>query len=163
MDLVGHRPVVYIAPQPHASYFKGGVTHPYLVGIDQAVHPFEDGPNDPDLRVVPFGEWVNGKGRWGNSERSIARRIGNGPPSPSCQGPKSDRPAAWHRRMSVRWWRVRLGRVIHRLGKRTFPLPPQLLEIQRDGNHVHVHYRAPAQGHEAGSSPLPDRALTVTT
>ena len=140
MDLMGHRPVVYIAPYSHASYFKGGITHPYLVGIDQAVYPFDGGPNDSELPVVPFAEWVKWKGRWGNSERTIARRIGNGPPSPSCQGPEWDRPAAWHRRMGTRWLRVRLGRAIHRLGRNTYPPPPQIREVRRDGNRVHVHY-----------------------
>ena len=140
-DLVGQRPVVYIAPYSHASYFKGGITHPYLVGIDQAVYPFEGGPNDSELRVVPFGEWVKWKGRWGNSERTIARRIGNGPPSPSCQGPKWDRPAVLASPDGhAPWLRVPFGRAIHWLGRHTYPPPPQLREVRRDGNRVHVHY-----------------------
>ena len=71
----GPHAVVYVAPLSHASYFEAG-THPYPVGID---HPYGDGPEGL-LPVVPFGDWAEWPGRWGNSERVIARRIGNGPP-----------------------------------------------------------------------------------
>jgi len=142
MDLAGDRPIVYIAPYSHASYFKGGVTHPYAGGIDQAVYAFEDA----DPPVVPFGEWVCWKGRWGNSERTIARRIGNGPRSPAWQRPKWSRPETWHKRMGRRRPRVALGRAVHWLGTRTFPPPPELESVQSDGDRLHVRYRLGGRG-----------------
>ena len=115
------RPVVYVAPLSHASYFEPG-THPYLLGID---HPRADGP-PADLPVVPFGAWAGWPGRWGNTERTIGGRLGNGPPSPSRQGPKWEQPGVWHERMRHRRLRVLLGRAIHRAGRLTYPLPPDL-------------------------------------
>ena len=69
-------PVVYVSPLSHAAYFESG-THPYPIGID---HPYGDGPESWPA-VEPFGDWVHWPGRWGNTERVIARKIGNGPPS----------------------------------------------------------------------------------
>ncbi len=124
LDLVPgdpQRPLVYVAPLSHASYFKPG-THVYLLGID---HPFEDGPAR-ELPVVPFGPWVYWLGKWGNTERTIARRIGGGPSSPAHQGVKWSDPEGWHRRMRYRRLRVAIGEVFHRLGKLTFPREPEV-------------------------------------
>ena len=84
----GRHPVAYVSPLSHASYFEAG-THPYPIGID---HPYGDGP-EAWPEVAEFGDWVQWPGRWGNSERVIATRIGNGPPSPSRQSSKWKRPS----------------------------------------------------------------------
>ena len=137
-------PVVYVAPLSHASYFRAQ-THPYLVGID---HPFGDGP-----RVRPpvheFGAWNEFLGRWGNSERVIARRIGNGPPSPAQQGLKWESPARWHRAMRRRRLRVLLGGAIHAIGALTYPPPPKI-EARRHDHRVEVAYRLAGSGLKAG-------------
>ena len=131
----GPHAVVYIAPLSHASYFEAG-THPYPVGID---HPYGDGPEGL-LPVVPFGDWAEWPGRWGNSERVIARRIGNGPRSPFWQRPKWDRPATFHKRIRRRRFRSLLGRALHLAGRATYPKPPQL-EARLDGQLCTVSYR----------------------
>jgi hypothetical protein len=139
------RPVVYVAPLSHASYFEAG-THPYFVGID---HPYADGPAS-DLPVMPFGRWVRWKGRWGNSERTIARRIGNGPRSPRWQGPKWDRPAAWHRSMSGRRPRVLLGRAAHALGNLTYPAPPRVTGVRLEPGRALIEHELGGDGRRAG-------------
>jgi hypothetical protein len=131
----GLHPVLYVAPLSHASYFEPG-THPYPVGID---HPYGDGPAGL-LPVVPFGDWVEWPGRWGNSERVIANRIGNGPPSPSRQGPKWDRPASFHKRIRRRRLRSLLGRALHFAGGATYPRPPAI-RARLDGRVCTVSYR----------------------
>jgi hypothetical protein len=130
----GRHPVVYVSPLSHASYFESG-THPYPIGID---HPYGDGP-ESWLPVEPFGDWVEWPGRWGNSERVIARRIGNGPPSPSRQS-KWTSPAAFQRKLGRRKFRALLGRLLHFLGKPFYPNPPEL-SASVDGNQVIVAYR----------------------
>jgi hypothetical protein len=114
-------PVVYVSPLSHASYFESG-THPYPIGID---HPYGDGPESWPA-VEPFGDWVHWPGRWGNTERVIARKIGNGPPSPSQQSSKWTSPAAFQRKMGRRKFRALLGRLLQRLGRPFYPNPPQL-------------------------------------
>jgi hypothetical protein len=126
---------VYVAPLSHASYFEGG-THPYPVGID---HPYGDGP-EAWLPVARFGDWVHWPGRWGNSERVIAERIGNGPPSPSRQSSKWKSPAAFQRKMGRRKLRAVLGRLLYRLGKPFYPNPPQLA-ARLEGRRCIVDYR----------------------
>jgi len=130
----GRHPVVYVAPHSHASYFEDG-THPYLVGID---HPAGGGPED-FLPVEPFGDWVNWPGRWGNSERVIAQRIGNGPPTPSQQGTKWSNPARWQVLLRARWVRVQLGRLMHLIGNLTSPKKP-VLAARVEGRVCHVTY-----------------------
>jgi hypothetical protein len=130
----GLHPVVYVAPLSHASYFEAG-THPYPVGID---HPYGDGP-ETLLPVVEFGDWVAWPGRWGNCERVIARRIGNGPRSPSQQQPKWDRPASFHRKIRRRRFRSLLGRALHGAGRATYPNEPEL-EARFDGRVCTVSY-----------------------
>ena len=66
--------------------------------------------------MEPFGDWVRWPGRWGNSERVIAQKIGNGPPTPSRQGSKWTSPAAFQAKMRRRKFRALLGRLFHRLG-----------------------------------------------
>jgi len=122
-------PVVYVAPLSHASYFEAG-THPYPIGID---HPYGDGP-EAWLPVEPFGDWVMWPGRWGNAERVIATRIGNGPPTPSRQGSKWTSPANFQRKLGRRKFRAVFGRVLYRLARPFCPQPPALtarLEARR--------------------------------
>ena len=128
-------PVVYVAPLSHASYFEAG-THPYPIGID---HPYGDGP-EAWLPVERFGDWVMWPGRWGNAERVIATRIGNGPPTPSRQGSKWTSPAAFQRKMGRRKFRAVLGRVLYRLAKPFYPKPPAL-RARLEGRRCIVDYR----------------------
>ena len=128
-------PVVYVAPLSHASYFEAG-THPYPIGID---HPFGDGP-EAWLPVELFGDWALWPGRWGNTERAIATRIGNGPPSPSRQGVKWTAPAAFQRKMGRRKFRAVLGRVLFHLAKPFYPKPPTL-SARLEGKRCIVDYR----------------------
>ncbi len=128
-------PVVYVAPLSHASYFEAG-THPYPIGID---HPYGDGP-EAWLPVEPFGTWAQWPGRWGNAERVIATRIGNGPPGPSRQGSKWTSPAAFQRKMRRRKLRAMLGRLLYRLGTPFYPRPPEL-SARIEGRHCIVDYR----------------------
>jgi hypothetical protein len=135
----GRHPVVYVAPYSHASYFEDGA-HPYPVGID---HPTGGGREDW-LPVEHFGDWVNWPGHWGNSERVIANRIGNGPSSPSRQNPKWDNPAAFQRKLRLRWLRAKIGRLMYLVGKLTFPPPPEL-SARVQGHRCVVTYRTPGR------------------
>lgn len=128
-------PVAYVAPLSHASYFSAR-THPYLIGID---HPHGDGPRVTPP-VEPFGRWVHFAGRWGNTERAIAGRVGNGPPSPAHQRLKWESPDRFHRSMRRRAVRVLLGRAVHALGKLTFPPPPEV-SARPEGDGIVVSYR----------------------
>jgi hypothetical protein len=130
-----NRPVVYVAPLSHASYFKPG-THPYVLGVDD---PRADGPAD-DLPLAAFGDWATWPGRWGNPERSIAGRVGQGPQSPGHQGAKWGAPDRWHRSLRNRKARVLLGRLVHRLGFLTYPRPPERLRAERIGDRVTVDW-----------------------
>jgi hypothetical protein len=140
------RPVVYVAPLSHASYFEPG-THPYMLGID---HPFTGGPAAPELAVVPFGPWVRWQGRWGKAERTLGGRIGSGPQSPARQGRKWSHPDAWHRRMRSRRLRVMLGRVIHAAGGWTFPRPPIIRHAEREAVRVAVEWQLDGRGPRRG-------------
>jgi hypothetical protein len=140
------RPVVYVAPLSHASYFEHG-THPYVLGID---HPFKGGPAADELPVVAFGAWTHWPGRWGSTERTIGGRIGNGPSSPAHQGQKWDHPDAWHRRMRSRRFRVLLGRVIHAAGARTFPRTPTVTTAPPEEGRVRVGWRLHGRGLRRG-------------
>ncbi|MGH2847773.1 MAG: hypothetical protein ACRDL0_17420 [Thermoleophilaceae bacterium] len=135
------RPVVYVAPLSHASYFKPG-THPYLLGIDD---PRADGP-PANLSLAAFGDWATWPGRWGNPERSFLGRVGRGPNSPGHQGAKWDAPDAWHRRLRYRKLRVLLGRAAHGLGALTFPHPPATLRADLAGERVTVDYELAGGG-----------------
>jgi hypothetical protein len=124
-----NRPVVYVAPFSHASYFKPG-SQPYVLGVDD---PRGDGP-PADLPLADFGEWASWPGKWGNPERSLLGKVGRGPSSPAHQGDKWGAPDAWHRSLRYRKLRVVLGRVAHRLGYLTYPPSPAELRARLDGN-----------------------------
>jgi hypothetical protein len=124
-----NRPLVYIAPFSHASYFKPG-SQPYVLGVDD---PRRDGPH-ADLPLAEFGDWATWPGKWGNPERSFLGRIGRGPSSPGHQGDKWHAPAAWHRSLRHRRLRVLLGRAAHRLGSLTYPREPTELSARPDGS-----------------------------
>jgi len=138
----GRHPVVYVSPLSHASYFKAG-THPYPVGID---HPYGDGP-EAWLPVEAFGDWVRWPGRWGNAERVIAQRVGNGPPSPSRQGSKWTGPAAFQGKLRRRRFRALLGGLLHWLGTPFYPLPPAL-SARLEGRRCTVDYRVQNTGRQ---------------
>jgi hypothetical protein len=123
-----NRPLVYVAPFSHASYFKPG-SQPYVLGVDD---PRGDGP-PADLPLAEFGDWASWPGKWGNPERSFAARIGRGPSSPGHQGSKWSAPATWHQSLRHRKLRVLLGRVVHRLGFLTYPREPTELSARTDG------------------------------
>jgi hypothetical protein len=127
-------PVVYVSPLSHASYFEAG-THPYPVGID---HPYGDGP-EALPGIEPFGDWAHWPGRWGNTERVIARKIGNGPPSPARQS-KWTSPAAFQAKMRRRGFRALIGRLLHRLGGPFYPNRPEL-SARLEGRRCIVDYR----------------------
>jgi hypothetical protein len=135
IETEGDRPVVYVAPLSHASYFEAK-THPYPIGID---HPYGDGPKDTP-EVEPIGPWATWPGRWGNSERVIAKKIGNGPPSPGHQGLKWDDPSAFHGRMRRRKFRQWIGAVLHWIGKPFYPLAPSL-ETELTGGRIQVKFQ----------------------
>lgn len=130
----GRHPVVYVASLSHAAYFGAG-THPYQTGID---HAYGDGPAEllPLERPGPWAEWV---GRWGSSERVIADRLGNGPPSPGRQA-KWKAPAAFHAKLRRRRLRTLIGRALHFLGRFTYP-PPPAIEARLDCGRCLVSYR----------------------
>jgi hypothetical protein len=136
------RPVVYIAPLSHASYFEPN-THPYVLGID---HPYAGGPAAAGLPVVPFGPWVGWSGRWGSTERTIGGRIGSGPRSPGHQNPKWERPGVWHRRMRYRRVRALLGRAMHRVGGLTYPAAPRITEATEEAGGVRVRWELRGRG-----------------
>jgi hypothetical protein len=140
-------PVVYVAPLSHASYFEAG-THPYPVGID---HPYGDGPRACPP-VEELGPWAHWEGRWGSSERVIARRVGKGPPSPAHQRSKWRSPGGFHRSMRRRRLRVLLGRALHALGALTYPPAPEI-EVRLELGAVHVEYRLGGSGPRRARSP----------
>jgi hypothetical protein len=144
--LDARRPVVYVAPLSHASYFEPG-THPYFLGID---HPFRDGPAAAELPLAQFGDWVQWPGRWGNSERTIGNRIGDGPQSPRWQRQKWERPSGWHRRLRYRRLRVLLGRLMHSLGARSFPRTPVISEARLERGRAHVGWELRGHGPRRG-------------
>jgi hypothetical protein len=135
-----NRPLVFVAPLSHASYFEPG-THPYVLGVDD---PRADGPA-ADLPLAEFGDWALWPGRWGNPERAFAGRLGEGPQSPGHQGSKWETPAKWHDTLRYRKLRVWLGRVAHRLGSLTYPHPPAI-RAERAGDRVIVEHELARRG-----------------
>jgi hypothetical protein len=130
-----NRPLVFVAPLSHASYFEPG-THPYVLGIDD---PRDDGPAADDLSIEEFGDWAMWPGRWGNPDRAFAGSLGQGPQSPGLQGSKWDAPAKWHNSLRWRKLRVLLGRATHRLGSLTYPHQPTL-RAERAGERITVEF-----------------------
>lgn len=116
----GLHPVVYVASLSHAAYFEPG-THPYPSGID---HAYGDGPLD-FLPVERPGPWADWPGTWGSSERAIAGRLGNGPPSPGRQAKWRD-PAGFQAKLRRRRLRTLVSRALHVLGRATYPLAPAI-------------------------------------
>jgi len=140
-EVDGHvRPVVYVAPFSHASYFAAHA-HPYLVGVD---NPAGGGPA-PWLPVEPFGEWVEWGGRWGRSDHGIPGLLRKGPRSPAHQNPKWSSPATFHSKMRRRRFRATLGRLARSLGRISYPDPP-LLEPALGEGVCHVRFEAPRRG-----------------
>jgi hypothetical protein len=137
-----NRPLVFVAPLSHASYFEPG-THPYLFGMDD---PRGDGPPAADLPLAEFGDWARWPGSWGNPERALLGRLGKGPQSPGHQGAKWDAPSSWHRKLRNRRLRVLLGKAAHALGSLTFPRRPEALRAQRAGRRVTVDWRLARRG-----------------
>jgi hypothetical protein len=129
------RPVVYVAPMSHASYFKPD-THPYFLGID---HPFRNGP-PADLPVVDFGDWKDWPGKWGSGERTVLGKLGNGPSGPAYQGDKWTSPTVWHSRMRHRRALVLLGRAMHGAGRATFPAEPRISPRAPVGQRLDVEW-----------------------
>jgi hypothetical protein len=140
------RPVVYIAPLSHASYFQPN-THPYFLGID---HPFAGGPVAADLPVVPFGPWVEWRGRWGSSERKILGRIGGGPASPRWQNPKWEQPGVWHQRLRYRRPRAVLGKLMHAAGRLTYPSAPEITASEVAPGKLEVRWELQGRGNRRG-------------
>jgi hypothetical protein len=130
----GVHPVVYVASLSHAAYFEPG-THPYPSGID---HAYGDGPVD-FLPVEPPGSWAEWEGRWGSSERTIAGRLGNGPPSPARQA-KWSSPAGFQAKLRRRRLRALIGRAVHVLGRVSYPLAPAI-EARLEAERCMVDYR----------------------
>ncbi|MGH2741082.1 MAG: hypothetical protein ACRDN8_01105 [Thermoleophilaceae bacterium] len=131
-----NRPLVFVAPLSHASYFEPG-THPYFFGVDD---PRDDGPPADNLSLVEFGDWARWPGRWGNPERAFLGRLGNGPNSPGHQGAKWDNPGDWHKSLRTRKLRVWVGRAVHRLGFLTYPHQPATLRARLDGGRVEIEW-----------------------
>jgi hypothetical protein len=140
------RPVAYIAPLSHATYFEAG-PHPYFLGID---HLFAGGPAAAELPLVPMGPWAGWRGRWGNTERTVGGRIGNGPRSPGWQGEKWRQPDAWHRRMRRRRLRLLVGRAMHTVGRFTYPRLPEITVAAPAGGRLRIEWRLPGRGSRRG-------------
>jgi hypothetical protein len=122
------RPLVFVAPLSHASYFEAG-THPYPVGID---HPYGDGPESRELAVLPFEAWVEWGGHWGRSDPGIQGLLGRGPLAPAHQGAKWSRPASFHAKLRRRTPRAWVGRLMHFVGRLTYPCEPRLRACVHD-------------------------------
>ena len=74
----------------------------------------------------------------------IAKRIGNGPSSPSRQNPKWESPAAFQRKLRLRWLRAKIGWLMYLVGKLSFPPPPEL-SARIVGHRCVVSYATPSR------------------
>jgi hypothetical protein len=133
----GTHPVIYVAPFSHANYFEPGA-HPYFPGNDEP-----DGSLAPVLpaHLEEFGEWADWPGRWGGSrgKKVVFARLGRSPDSPGCQGDRWSDPAAYHRKARRKTvWR-RIGRLLRRLGARTYPKLSAVTALV-DGRKLTVDY-----------------------
>jgi hypothetical protein len=130
------RLVVFVAPFSHASYYKPGTVF-YSGGTDS---PDRLGPCELPA-VEPFGTWACWPGHWGATGAPSDLRS---PRSPACQGTKWSNPQAFHaaRLKPLRKFVYGLGRAVWRLGKRTFPLAPEIEASIKDGC-VRVRYVTP--------------------
>jgi hypothetical protein len=139
----GPHPVVYVAAESHASYFEDG-THPAFGRADNA---YGDGPE-----VMPaleeFGSWAEWPGRWGNSKGvlwwlPIARwrpPAGKSPEGPGHQETKWLDPAKFEQ--EAREFTPLKERRLWKLGVRTYPLKPEIVEARLTGDRAIVSYRA---------------------
>jgi hypothetical protein len=129
------RLVVFVAPFSHASYFRPGTVF-YAGGTDS---PDRLGPCELPA-VEPFGAWASWPGRWGGT--GAPRKL-HSPRSPACQGgTKWSDPDAFHTLLPRVKLLHRLGRAVWRIGKRTFPLAPEV-DAAIEGDYVHVRYATP--------------------
>lgn len=126
-------PVVYVAPLSHACYFEAR-THVYMLGID---HPYGDG-QAIQPPVHEFGDWADWPGRWGNGEWAVAGE-GRGPQSPGRQELRWQHPDRFHGKAS-KGGRGLLGRLVHVVGKLTYPSPPTIT-VEHTSRGVSVNYR----------------------
>jgi hypothetical protein len=142
----GTHPIVYVAAESHASYFEAG-THPAFGRADNA---YGDGP-----RIVPeleeFGPWAEWPGRWGNSKGvlwwlPIARfrpPAGKSPESPGHQETKWLDPAKFEQ--EAKDHKPKEKRRLWKLGRKTYPMKPEIVEARLAGDRAFVRYRAPSR------------------
>jgi hypothetical protein len=141
-DEEGMHPVVYVAAESHASYFESG-THPAFGRSDNA---YGDGPEvKPELEE--FGPWADWPGRWGNSTGIFSwlpaflwdPPAGKSPESPGLQRTKWLDPAKFED--EAKDHKPKHESLLWRLGKRSYPLKPEILEARLDGDRAVVRYR----------------------
>jgi hypothetical protein len=141
-DEDGVHPVVYVAAESHASYFEAG-THPAFGRADNA---YGDGPERmPDLEE--FGPWADWPGRWGNSTGILSwlpaflwdPPAGKSPESPGLQKTKWLDPAKFED--DARDHKPKEKSRLWQLGKRSYPLKPEILEARVEGDRAVVRYR----------------------
>jgi hypothetical protein len=142
----GTHPVVYVAAESHASYFEEG-THPAFGRADNA---YGDGPHVmPELEE--FGPWAEWPGRWGNSKgvlwwlpiTALRPPAGKSPESPGHQETKWCYPAKFEE--EARDHKPKKKRVLWRIGDKTYPLKPEIVEARLAGDRAFVRFRAPSQ------------------
>ena len=137
----GPQPVVYVAAESHASYFEDG-THPAFGRADNA---YGDGP-ELSPQVKEFGDWSQWPGRWGNSRGVFAwipwvrnPPAGRSPKSPGHQGAKWSDPAKFERDAAQN--KPRKQSWLWRLGCKTYPPAPTILDARFSGTSVMVDYQ----------------------
>ena len=165
------RLVVFVAPFSHASYFQPGTVF-YAGGTDS---PDRLGPCElPEIEL--FGDWAHWPGRWGATGAPKKRHS---PRSPAHQGGgKWSDPDRFHSPPPTKWARRTLfgfGRAVWRLGKRTFPRAPRIVEaviegesvsvryevagVIRRGSHVYVSAHEPGESRQLVAAPVIDRRV----
>jgi hypothetical protein len=143
----GTHPIVYVAPFSHANYFEAG-THFYFPAAD---HPTDTGPSGQIPTVVEFGPWQEWRGRWGDSDGILmgprllrplvkGRLGGESPAAPIAQEGRWLRPDSYYRKALRRKPLSAAKRALWLLGKASFPQPPTIADVSRDGSTVRVAY-----------------------
>ena len=138
----GVHPVVYVAAESHASYFEEG-THPAFGRADNA---YGDGPHVKP-KLEEFGAWAEWPGRWGNSTGIFSwlpaflwdPPAGKSPESPSAQKKKWLDPKTFE--AEAREYKPKRERRLWRLGKRSVPPTPEVVEARLEGDRAFVRYR----------------------
>jgi hypothetical protein len=142
----GTHPVVYVAAESHASYFEEG-THPAFGRADNA---YGDGPHiTPELEE--FGTWADWPGRWGNSKgvlwwlpiTALRPPAGKSPEGPGHQETKWLDPAKFEE--NARDYKPKKKRALWKLGDKTYPIKPEIVEARLAGDRAFVRYRAPSK------------------